>query len=302
MTVGSSGTSQVYIDNHVAPGNSGINPVAVNFYVGKTAYGASGSPIYFSGNVSHVIVYNGVLLTATQVANHYHAGFDAFTGDDTGTHLARLLDYKSFPTSLRAINTGSSIVGSYDLSGGSVMEFVTDMAQTELGQTYFDGAGKFTHRSRGALVTDTRSQTSQATWGDGTAGTSVLYDNDGFEQVRDETLIRNPVRAARRGGVTAIASDSAFSDVYGERDWSAPDALDSEDNVMTDRAQYLLNRFKDLATRFPSIRFTPRRAPASLWPQVLGTEIGDRVTVTWLSPRSASRTMLRLRLTICRTR
>lgn len=230
----------------------------------------------WNGAVANLAFWSGTALTATQVAAHYTAGMLAHAGDDTGTHIARVLDYKGWPSTLRDIDTGVSTVGAYALPG-TVKELVHRMADTEVGQTYIGPDGKLVHRNRHNLWLESRSQTSQATFGDGHGAATLLYQDVSLP--RDEVQLRNPVAVARSGGVTVTATDSTLFDKYGERAWSAPITYDSADNVMTDRAAYFLSRYKDLGTRLEQMVLQPRRV-STLWPQVLGRAIGDRITVT----------------------
>lgn len=230
-------------------------------------------------SVQDVAVYER-LLTAAQVLDHYNAGANAFEGDDTGEHIGRALDAVGWPTNLRSLGMGVSTVGAYDLSGESLREYVTKMGDTELGQTYVSNDGKITHRARSSLYLDSRSSTSQATFGDAHSSATLKFDDEDFSFPKDNTKIRNPVNAARSGGVTATArDDQLIQDTYANRAWDAPTAYDDSDNVMPDRANWLLERHKEAHTRLESMRISPRRDPSNLWPQVLGRKIGDRITI-----------------------
>jgi hypothetical protein len=190
-----------------------------------------------------------------------------------------LLTFKGWPSDLRAIETGTSTMGSYELPA-TMRDMVQRLADTEAGMLFIDGAGNVVHRSRSALWADTRSNTAQAVYGDITSGESLVYVADGFDLHRDEALLRNPITASRSGGITVTAEDTAYStDKYGERNWPAPVAYDQSDVVMVSRAWALLARYKELGTRLKAVRFVPQDNPLGLWPEVLGREIGDRITI-----------------------
>lgn len=128
---------------------------------------ASGLGLFgLQGSASQVAIYPAAL-TAAQIANHYNAGANAFAGSGTGTQAARVSDYVGIPAARRAIQTGSSLIGSSDLPGGDALSYLQTLAKTEQGQFYADRDGILTWRQRTDLLTATRSLVSQATFGDG---------------------------------------------------------------------------------------------------------------------------------------
>jgi hypothetical protein len=239
--------------------------------------GISPADLAWDGQESHLIFWDEAL-TDAEVESHWIAGSLGYAGYDTGAVLDALLTFKGWPSSLRAIDTGTSTMGSYDLPD-TMQSMVQRLADTEAGQLYIDGAGNVVHRSRSALWADTRSNTAQAVYGDQASGETLVYVADGFDLHRDEALLRNPITASRSGGISVTAEDTAYStDRYGERNWAAPAAYDSADVVMVSRAWAFLARYKELGTRLKAVRFVPQ-ANSLLWPEVLGRQIGDRITI-----------------------
>lgn len=222
-------------------------------------------------------------LTATQIADHYNAGKNALTGEATGTRVGRVLNYVGWPTEPRDLDTGSSTVGANDLSGGSALDYLQTLFDTEQGQMYMglDGplSGKgtfdFVWRQRGALITASRSNTSQATFTD--SGTLKYAD---LELSYDETKVANDARVSRSGGAEQTASNLDSQGKYFKRTYEKSGLLYASDNDSFDHATWAVNRYKDPKTRVEAIVIKPMRSPSNLWPQVLGREIGDRVTVT----------------------
>ncbi len=133
---------------------------------------------------------------------------------------------------------------------------------------------KVVFRSRHAPILDTASRVSQATFSDNANPRYQFIDLP-----RDSALIRNPVTASRRDGITVTVQDSgSIANLYGPRNWSAPVSEDDKDSAIYDRANWLLSRYKSLGTRMASMTLKPRSDPTNLWPQVLGRLIGDRIT------------------------
>lgn len=233
------------------------------------------------GTIDEVVVWDGTVPSATRFAAHAAAALTGWAEDDTGARVSRFLDALAWPAGLRTVETGISRLGPADWSAGSsVLSVLQGWAETELGQFFIDREGRIVWRSRHYPLTDMASTRSNGVFGDGRNGETLVYADDGFELVRDESLIRNPVQASRKNGVKLAVRDDYYADqVYGDRTWSSPETQDSTDAAVRDRAVWLLNRYKALASRLRSMRLQPRRNPNQLWPQVLGRELGDRITV-----------------------
>lgn len=234
----------------------------------------------FLGIIDECVVWNGRALAASDVARHSLAALNGWDSDDTGSRVDRFLDAIDWPSTLRDISTGISILGPASWStGATALSVLQAWADTEYGQFFMGKDGMLVWRSRHYPYLDTNSTTSQATFGDGHSSATLQFDLDGIDLPQDEALIRNPVQASRAGGVTVTAKDQTYIDKYGDRTWAAPPTEDQKDSVVRDRAIYFRDRFKELGTRLASITFTPRKDPTNLWPAMLGLEIGDRVTV-----------------------
>jgi hypothetical protein len=158
-------TGILYVDGvQVATG-------AMTYVYDANAISMIGNQAYVSGNqtpgpVTSVAIYDGKVLTAQNALDRYNAGKTAFSGDGTGTRVGRVLDFIGFPPALRSIQTGSSTLGSYDLPGGKVLDYLQTLAVTEQGQFYVDRSGILTWRQRSDLLTAARTTTSQCTFGD----------------------------------------------------------------------------------------------------------------------------------------
>lgn len=86
-------------------------------------------------------------------------------GEDTGARIERVLDNAGWPEADRDIDQGVTDVQATTLAQPAWTEILLT-ADTEIGEVYFDGAGKLVFRNRHALITEERSATSQATFAD----------------------------------------------------------------------------------------------------------------------------------------
>jgi len=265
----------------------GLGTVLQGYTIGNHPNFQTGSDSGFGGDADHpgtideVVVWNGTALGTTRITAHALAAKTGWDNDDTGARVTRFLDAINWPASLRDISTGISLLGPASWSKGTAaLSVLQDWADTEYGLCFMSGDGKVVWKSRHARYLATASKTSQATFGDVTSGEALVYLADGFELARDEARIRNPVTASRVGGVAVTIKDQTLIDnKYWYGNWDSPPTQDRLDSSVRDRAIWLLARFKEQTTRLGAMKIRPRRNPSGLWPQVLGREIGDQITV-----------------------
>lgn len=203
------------------------------------------------------------------------AGGSVGAGESSGARVARILDNVGWPASDRQIATGDTSVQATTLAANAWTELLLT-SDTELGEIYVDGAGKLVFRNRTATLTESRSTTSQATFGDG-GGSELPYHD--LTPVYDDTQIRNLVRATRVGGAQQVAQDATSQDAYLVHTFDRDDLLMQTDAEALSWAQIVLWQNKDPEYRFETIEIRPLTAPASLFPEVLGRKLGDRITV-----------------------
>lgn len=232
----------------------------------------------FDGVIDEVCVWDGLSLDADRAAAHSLAALDGWDGDDSGARAERFLDAIGWPETLRDIDTGISVLGPASWSSGSsALSVLQAWADTELGAFFIGKSGEITWRSRHYPLLDANATTSQATFGDA-AGDALQYLARGFSMPRDENLLRNPVTASRTNGVSVTVRDTANIEEFGDRTWALPNSEDQLDSAIRDRALWGLAKFKDPKTRLESMMLAPRKTTA-MWPEALGRELGDRITI-----------------------
>lgn len=224
--------------------------------------------------------------TAVVAAYDQNAGGIVGTGEDTGARINRILDNAGWPTEERNIAVGKTTVQGTDLSANAWSE-ITQTSDTEIGEVYFDVDGKVTFRNRDALLVDTRSATSQATFGDADDGIELGFTE--VELAADLNQTKNIIRASRVGGVQQIVEDAASIAEYRRRTWQRSDLLHQTDTEVADYVAYVLSLLKSNELRIVSITVDPLADPADLFPQVLGRKLGDRVTVKFTPPGGGAR-------------
>jgi hypothetical protein len=136
---------------------------------------------------------------------------------DTGARVADILGRAGWYTSAerRAINTGNSLLQGTTLGTDalSLMRIATD---SEIGQLYVNGAGAVVFRSRQALLTDTRSNTVQAVFGDLGSPFSLLWQ----VQWNGNGVTANPgAQSQLISGVVPLASYRAPAVFFSPQGW-----------------------------------------------------------------------------------
>jgi hypothetical protein len=224
-------------------------------------------------------VLNGITLPATGATG---------AGEDTGARVTRVLGLAGWYTGsgYRQVAAGNSTVQAY-AGGDTAWNLMQAAADAEIGELYVDGAGRVTFRNRHAILTDSRSNTPQAVFGDsiGTveaAGTERAYTS--VTRARDDTTLANDVQATRTGGTLQQVQDAVSIQKYlFPRTFPKSGLILQDDSTALNWAQWVLYVAKSDEDRFDQLVIYPLRHPTSLWPLALGREVGDRIQV-WRRP------------------
>lgn len=216
------------------------------------------------------IVYDRAL-TPTEAASHYSIIASAWSGDTTGARIGRLLDVMPWPAADRNIDSGVSVLQEAQL-GGSVLAALQKVEETEQGALFIanDGAVRFIGRDQ--LV----SATSSGTFGDD--GSELEYAD--LTYVYDDQLIFNEVQVTREGGITQVVGDPTSQTRYLRRTKVFDSMLYQTDVEARGLADWWINHYKDPLLRATGMKLEPSAGnEATHFPQVLGRELMDRVTV-----------------------
>jgi hypothetical protein len=202
----------------------------------------------------------------------------------TGARINSVANLIGWPATLRAINPGITVMpaSGQSISAASSMLLAAD---SDMGELTVSAAGVLTFRDRDHIVMDARSQTSQATYG--TNPGELLFQNVNVSF--DDTQLRNKITVIYNdAGAAATATDSTSMSQYGE--WYAEiQARIVDPAVAAGMAQFLVAQYSQPLVRIDSIVIKPFRDPVNLFPQVLGRQLGDRVTVVFQPPGGGPR-------------
>jgi hypothetical protein len=202
-------------------------------------------------------------------------GGSAGVGETTGARINRILDSAAWPSADRIVATGDSTVQGTALGGPALAELQLT-ADSEIGELYMDGGGRVVFRNRQAILTDARSNTSQATFGD--SGSELPYKD--LKMSADGSTFYNQIKVTRAGGTEQIAQDATSQALLYTKTFrpTAEPILQTDADALA-YAQWLLHISVSPEIRFTEITIDAYVDPDDLFPQVLGRQIGDRITI-----------------------
>jgi len=209
-------------------------------------------------------------------------GVPVGAGEKTGARLNRILDSVGWPTSDRDIATGDSTLQATDMAGDALAEAQAAVT-AEVGEFYVNASGNMYFRNRNGLLLDSRSTVSQATFGSNRAGGEIAYvGTPGVSYDRDQLV--NLVSATIVGGTEQVADDPASRLRYRDHPHSESSLMLTTDADALSWARYVLRTDTAPEFRFTSITVDARVQPSLAYPQILGREFGDRITVVRRPP------------------
>jgi len=214
-------------------------------------------------------------------------------GDRSGGRVNRILNDAGWPSSLRAVDTGYTIVAP-SAYGEFALELLRQTEMTEFGLLFCDGAGVVVFYDRHRAATATRSTVAQATFADTDAtGTANIVELE-LDWSRDRTfndvhITRDPVPHPALGDVSGetqpddqpteqVATDPVTQAQWGTLSLPAQvgQLLRSDDEALA-MAQYLRDRFKVGQSRIRKITVNALRK--DLWDLLLPLTLLDRIRV-----------------------
>lgn len=271
-------TMHLYVDGALAGTSVASTGSALDFsgFVrnhigGLLLAGGSAVGSQFPGVVCRAALYP-TSLSAARVLAHYTSGKTAFSGEDTGARVSRVLGYAGWPVALTDVTSGFSFEGPAIIEGTSILEVLQNAASDELGTLWVSGAGKVTFRGRQVRAA---TLTSSVTFGENSAGGEIPYLEDVHFDY-DPTLVYDQVQVSRDTGATVFVQ-AATSVLPYHKTLTKSVGL-STDAEASDEANWLVAALSTPKLRVAALSIQPS-ANTALWPVALGTEINTRVTV-----------------------
>lgn len=220
-----------------------------------------------------VAIYTSAL-SAARAAAHSAAMIGAWDGDGSGARVDRILDGGDWPATDRNIDTGMAVLQAATL-GGTVLDALQAIEETEVGALFVSADGKVTFLARDTFLRSPYT-VSQATFGDD--GSELEYADLSYRY--DDVLIVNEAQVSRVGGVVQVVRDLASQARYLRRSRVVSGLLHRLDLTSRDYATWIVAHYKDPRLRATDMKLQPSAGNETThFPQVLGRELMDRVTV-----------------------
>lgn len=207
-------------------------------------------------------------------------------GQTVDQRVDAILTARNWPAALRSLGACTSTLQE-TVYGGPGLELIQDAVKAEVGEFYQQPDGVMYLRGRHAIVTDTRSNTSQGTFGSDRAGGEIPYVGRPVT-AWDKQTMHNRVKAGIDGSSNImVAEDSGSVGLYGtqytieETSLKLPADSDAQSWANYVLAQDVKPRFKFSGITLSSF---VERLGISVMPHMLGRRFGDRITVVRRPP------------------
>lgn len=221
------------------------------------------------GTYDEVAVYT-TALSAARILAHYQAVATPWDNDTPGQRAARVLDAAGWGPA-RDLHTGSASLQPAELDM-SALEHLQKVAETELGNLYTRADGVIVLEGR----TDRANQASLGTFTD-TRGSSPAIA--AYQPEYGDDLIRNDVTVSRLDGTAQNVQDQASIDEFLINSYTLDGLYHDDDLTSRHLAELIVSEYAQPIQRISGLTVRPRANTATLFPQVLGRELTDKVTV-----------------------
>ena len=233
----------------------------------------------FVGTIDEVISYSD-LDTSPFIGSYINDDYQIATaiytlGQSVSDRITEVLQEIGWMSDAYNIGTSFGTMGLRDWQNKSALSILQECEECEQGRLFIDANGKVAFVGRNEIGTTTIYKTSQRTYGDSTG--ELGYTNISFSY--NDQLIKNRVRVQRVNGATAISADSTSQTQYFVRTEDVGSLPVNTDQQVVDIANARLAEYKQPALRVDSITVNPRQSASTLYPAVIGDEIGTRITV-----------------------
>ncbi len=223
--------------------------------------------------IDEVMLWNSVL-SSTQ-AEQIGLALISFYGQTPATRAESLLEIAGVPSALFSLTSVGVTLGAASL-GGKLLSELQLCEASEQGRLFVSQTGVLTLHSRHRDRTSTDATVSQATFADD--GADHKYLAKGFEYGYEVDRLVNHCTVSGSNGLTYTATDSTSITAYGLRSKSIQTQLLTM-LELRNLAEYIVLRYKAPVLRAKQFSVNAERAASTMWPAVLGLEIGDRITL-----------------------
>lgn len=241
--------------------------------------GGGPSGALFTGVVSHVAIYPSALTLAKHQV-HNVAVTTGFEGERSDQRIARYASWAGIPSAEQVLDVGSSTsIAFTDTTGLSILQAMQDVALTEGGRLFVNGAG--------VLVFHARSRRYSNQLPAATVDAKLL---SGAEQMNLSTQgLVNDITGQRPNGPQIRAFDPVSQAEFGVFNTSLS-LLVTSDGEVADAVNWRVSTSAQPDVRMPQGTFDLYTDPTG-GAALRAVEIGDRVSITGLPSQAPSSAM-----------
>lgn len=225
----------------------------------------------WNGSLAHVGIW-APQISSGLLGTIWYAAWTGYNGENSGSRIGRWLGYAY--AGPKDIRQGQSTMGVSQVTRNTgCLAAVLQVQQSENGVLFADSDGYVQFYSRNYQFTNITPQ-----WTLGESSTpyqpDIAYDFD-------PTLVYNDITVSRQDGVSVEVTNTTSMQQYGNRGLSITSYVQSDGEVI-DAANYYSGRYAQPLTRLNTLTVEAASTPATAprWPQVLGMDISDRISVT----------------------
>jgi hypothetical protein len=171
----------------------------------------------------------------------------AVAGETTGTRIGRILDAISWPSSMRSIDTGDSIVQADPGTARTALQALKNVEFSEQGAFFINPEGNAVFISRSNL--EKKAGGTETYFSN--AGDGINYWN--ITTVLDDKLVINQANITRIGGTTQSASDATSVATYFPHSYNQPNLVVSTDAEALNIAKAYVATRKDTSLRIDNL-------------------------------------------------
>lgn len=200
-----------------------------------------------------------------------------FSQQKSDARVAAVLDQVGWPAGLRNLEAGVTEVAAAAAFTGKALDHITDVADAEAGTFFVARTGDATFLNR---VTYAGGAVSAATFGPAASELAfeqivLTYDDD---ELYDEAVVTRTGGTPQQAddGGTVLATITRESDVF------------LTDSHALNVAEWLVEKHKEQRVRVRSLTLKPQFDETNMWPQILGRDLADAVTVKFTPPGGAT--------------
>jgi hypothetical protein len=206
-------------------------------------------------------------------------------GQAVSARVSSILTAVNWPAALRDIGTTASTLQATTY-GATGLDLIQEAVKAEVGEFYQEPDGTMYLRGRTAIMTDTRSATSQATFGSNRAGGEIPYvgrPRTAWDRSRMHNQVLAQIDGSSNPQVAVNTTSTGRYGTYGIEDTSLK--LPTDTDAMS-WANYVLAQQAYPTFRFTGITLSSRieMLGISVMAHMLGRRLGDRVTVVRRPP------------------